>query len=146
MTAGKVEFHHGVSDKLAYACRLLRKAYRAGASVVVTGDEAALRTLDKQLWTFDEQEFLPHVLALAQQAVPPRLHASPIWLSADPGSAPGERSVLINLGTEIPKGMDRFPRLFDIVGSEADDRQHGRQRWKAYAAMGWQVQPHEVKE
>ena len=29
-----VEFHHGVSDKLAYACRLLRKAYRAGAQVV----------------------------------------------------------------------------------------------------------------
>ncbi|MFX8653001.1 hypothetical protein ABTM19_19960 [Acinetobacter baumannii] len=36
--------------------------------------------------------------------------------------------------------------MFDIVSSEPDDRQSGRQRWKAYAAMGWQVQPHEVKE
>ena len=44
---GKVEFHHGTGDKLAYACRLLRKAYKAGAQVVVTGDEASLRTLDK---------------------------------------------------------------------------------------------------
>lgn len=142
----KVEFHHGVGDKLGYACRLLRKAYRAGARVVVTGDAASLRSLDKQLWTFDEQEFLPHVFAVAPQAVPPRQHESAIWLTPDPTSAPGDRSILVNIGQEMPAGMDRFARLFDIVSQEPDDRQLGRQRWKAYAAMGWQVQPHEVKE
>jgi DNA polymerase-3 subunit chi len=143
---GKVEFHHGVGDKLAYACRLLRKAYKAGAQVVVTGDEASLRTLDKQLWVFDEQEFLPHVLDTARQPVPARQHATPIWLSLDPATAPGERSILVNVGQEMPAGMDRFERMFDIVSSAPDDRQLGRQRWKTYAAMGWQVQPHEVKE
>jgi DNA polymerase-3 subunit chi len=143
---GKVEFHHGVGDKLAYACRLLRKAYRAGARVVVTGDEASLRTLDKQLWVFDEQDFVPHVLASGRQPVPARQQATPIWLSADPASAPGERGILVNIGQEMPAGMDKFERMFDIVSSAPDDRQLGRQRWKAYAAMGWQVQPHEVKE
>ena len=143
---GKVEFHHGVGDKLGYACRLLRKAYKAGARVVVTGDEASLRTLDKQLWVFDEQEFLPHVLATTKQPVPARQHSTPIWLSADPATAPGDRSILINVGQDMPAGMDRFERMFDIVSSAPDDRQLGRQRWKTYAAMGWQVQPHEVKE
>jgi DNA polymerase III subunit chi len=143
---GKVEFHHGVGDKLAYACRLLRKAYRAGARVVVTGDEAALRTLDKQLWVFDEQEFVPHVLATPKQPVPSRQHDTPIWLSVDPVAAPGERGILVNIGQAMPAGMDRFERLFDIVSSAPDDRQLGRQRWKTYASMGWQVQPHEVKE
>jgi DNA polymerase-3 subunit chi len=143
---GKVEFHHGTGDKLAYACRLLRKAYKAGAHVVVTGDEASLRMLDKQLWVFDEQEFLPHVLDTARQPVPARQHATPIWLSLDPATAPGERSILVNVGQEMPAGMDRFERMFDIVSSAPDDRQLGRQRWKTYAAMGWQVQPHEVKE
>ena len=142
----KVEFHHGMGDKLAYACRLLRKAYKAGARVVVTGDAATLRTLDKQLWVFDDQEFLPHVLATPQQAVPPRQHETPIWLTTDPASAPGERGILVNVGQEMPAGMTHFSRLFDIVGNEPEDRQAGRQRWKAYAAMGWQVQPHEVKE
>jgi DNA polymerase-3 subunit chi len=143
---GKVEFHHGVGDKLAYACRLLRKAYRAGAQVVVTGDEASLRTLDKQLWVFDEQDFVPHVLDTPRQPVPARQHGTPIWLSPDPASAPGERGILVNIGQEMPAGMDKFERMFDIVSSAPDDRQLGRQRWKAYAAMGWQVQPHEVKE
>jgi len=54
-----VEFHHGMTDKLAYACRLLRKAYRSGAGVLVTGDASTLKALDRQLWVFDDQEFLP---------------------------------------------------------------------------------------
>lgn len=141
----KVEFHHGIGNKLAYACRLLRKAHRAGAQVAVTGDLATLQALDRELWTFDDQEFLPHVLA-AGKPLPERLHATPIWLSPDPASAPGERSILVNVGREMPAGMDRFQRLFDLVSSEADDRQEGRQRWKAYAAQGWDVQPHEVKD
>jgi DNA polymerase-3 subunit chi len=142
----KVEFHHGMDDKLAYACRLLRKAYRAGAKVVVTGDEASLRTLDKQLWTFDEQEFVPHVLALGSQSLPSRVHHTPIWLSADPVSAPGTRAILVNVGQDMPAGMAQFERLFDIVSGAPDDRQRGRQRWKSYQARVWQVQPHEVKE
>lgn len=141
----KVEFHHGIGNKLAYACRLLRKAHRAGAQVAVTGDLATLQALDRELWTFDEQEFLPHVLA-AGKPLPERLHATPIWLSPDPASAPGERSILINLGREVPAGMERFERLFDLVSSEPEDRQEGRRRWKAYAAQGWDVQPHEVKD
>ena len=141
----KVEFHHGIGNKLAYACRLLRKAHRAGAQVAVTGDLATLQALDRELWTFDDQEFLPHVLA-AGKPLPERLHATPIWLSPDPASAPGERSILINVGREMPAGMDRFQRLFDLVSSEPDDRQEGRQRWKAYAAQGWDFQPQEGKD
>ena len=141
-----VEFHHGVSDKLAYACRLLRKAYRAGAQVVVTGDVAALKALDRQLWVFDDREFVPHVLAQSEGAVPVRQYGTPIWLTADPASAPGERSVLVNIGQVMPPGVERFARLFDIVSNEVADRQQGRLRWKSYAAKGWQVNPHEVKE
>lgn len=141
-----VEFHHGTGDKLGYCCRLLRKGLRAGARFVVTGDAASLRTLDKHLWVFDEQEFLPHVLATPGQAVPARMRDTPIWLTTSPDEAPGERGILVNIGQEMPAGMARFSRVFDIVSNDADDRQSGRQRWKAYAAMGWQVNPHEIKE
>lgn len=142
----QVEFHHGIGDKQAYACRLLRKASRAGVQLVVTGDVAALQALDRLLWVFDDQEFLPHVLSTGGANLPERLHATAIWLSDDPASAPGPRSVLVNLGRELPLGAERFERLFDLVSSLPDDRQEGRARWKAYAALGWEVRPHEVKE
>jgi len=142
----QVEFHHGISDKQAYACRLLRKAHRAGVQVVVTGDMPALQALDRQLWVFDDHDFLPHVLCASGASLPERLHATPVWLSDDPASAPGPRSVLVNIGQGMPAGADRFDRLFDLVSSRPDDRQEGRARWKAYAALGWEVKPHEVKE
>ena len=143
---GKVEFHHGVPDKIGYACRPLRKAYRSGASVVVTADDAPLKTLDKQLWVFEDLEFVPHVLALADKAVPERQWPTPIWLTPDPASAPGERQILVNLGWDIPQPLDRYARLFEVVSTQPDDRQQGRRRWKQYESMGWQIQPHEVKE
>ena len=48
----EVTFHFNVSEKTAYACRLLRKAWAARAPVGVLGDAAALRALDEALWTF----------------------------------------------------------------------------------------------
>lgn len=141
-----VEFHHGMDDKLAYACRLLRKAYRSGARVVVTGDAATLRQLDRQLWVFDEQEFLPHVNVVGGQAWPPRWQATPIWLTDRPGEAPGPRQVLVNLGPEVPSGIEDFDRFFDVVSIEPDDRQQGRARWRHYESRGWQVKGHVAQE
>jgi DNA polymerase III subunit chi len=141
-----VEFHHGISDKLDYACRLLRKAYGRGARVVVTADAATLRQLDRQLWVFEERDFVPHVCALAGQPWAPRLAGTPLWLTDDPASAPGEREVLINLGDEIPPGVERFARFFDVVSSQPDDRQRGRQRWRLYQSYGWAVNAHDASK
>ena len=58
----EVTFHFNVPDRPGYACRLLRKATRSGALVVVTAGAAELAGLDRLLWTFDPIEFLPHVL------------------------------------------------------------------------------------
>lgn len=144
MATPLIEFHHGIADKQAYACRLLRKASRAGVAAVVTADLPTLQALDRLLWVFDEQEFLPHVLAVPGQDVPERLHATPVWLCEDPALAPGQRKLLVNLGLRLPDATDRFERVFDLVSSQADDRQQGRSRWKAYAARGWEVRPHDV--
>ena len=145
MSAGRVEFHHGMADKMAYACRLVRKAYKAGARVVVTGEAAQLKELDRLLWVFDDQEFLPHILVGAQP-VASRLHDTPVWLTTQLADAPAHPAVLVNLGDAVPASLDRYQRLFEVVSLQPDDRQRGRQRWKTYASMGWEVHPHEVKE
>ena len=56
----EVAFHFNAPQKLAYACRLLRKAAASGAKVVVTGEPQLLRELDVALWTFAPLEFVPH--------------------------------------------------------------------------------------
>ena len=144
--ASLVEFHHGMPDKMAYACRLLRKAYRSGVKVVVTGESTALRQLDRQLWVFDEQEFLPHVCVLGAQDWPARWQDTPIWLTDQPLRAPQGRQVLVNVGDSLPAGVESFERFFEVVSTEPDDRQRGRQRWRQYEALGWTVKAHPAQD
>ena len=59
----EIAFHFNAPDKLAYACRLLRKAVSSGARVVVTGTPASLQALDTLLWTFSPLEFVAHCRA-----------------------------------------------------------------------------------
>jgi DNA polymerase III subunit chi len=46
-----IAFHVNVPDRLAYACRLLRKAVRRNARVVVAGPAPLLGQLDRQLFS-----------------------------------------------------------------------------------------------
>ena len=140
----EVSFHFNVPDRTAYSCRLLRKALRAGAKVVVTGPEDSLAEVDRALWTFDPLEFLPHLLLRRDQAVPERLRATPVWLTPQPGEA-DHHEVLVNLGDAAPEGFESYAKLIEIVSTEAGDRAAARERWKYYAARGYPIQRHEVQ-
>ena len=132
----EVTFHFNAPDKLGHACRLLRKAVASGAKVVVTGDDTLLRELDAALWTFAPLEFLPH--CLGSEAAPALLAASPVVLAESARAAPHQH-VLVNLGSSVPEGFERFERLIEVVTLLDDDRQHARRRWKHYADRGYAI-------
>ena len=136
----EVAFHFNAIDKVAYACRLLRKAVGSGAKVVVTAGTDDLQTLDVALWTFAPLEFVPHCRASANAAV---LAASPVMLT-DAVSAAPHQQVLVNLGELVPDGFERFERLIEIVGTQDDDRLQARGRWKHYADRGYAITRHDL--
>ena len=139
----EVSFHFNVPDRTEYTCRLLRKATRQGARVVVTGSGEVLAGLDRALWTFDPLEFVPHVMLRGNEAVPPRLRETPVWLLEDPAVS-AHHDVLLNLGHEPPVGFESFARLIEIVTAEYDDRAAARGRWKHYSSRGYDIKRHEV--
>ena len=137
----EVAFHFNVPQKVVYACRLLRKAASTGARIVVTGEPELLRSLDTELWTFSPVEFIPHChLAAAEPQV---LAASPVVLADSPRGTP-HQEVLVNLGTGVPEGFERFERLIEVVTQDDDDRQRARARWKHYADRGYQIVRHDL--
>ena len=135
----EVEFHTGVADKLGFACRLLRKAYRRGARVTVTAPAVVLAALDRELWTFEERDFVPHLrLSGSASALASR---TPIWLVD--GEAPeGAPDVLVNLGAAAPVDLTRFSRVIEVLSTEPDDEQAGRLRWRDYKARGLDIKHH----
>lgn len=136
----EVAFHFNAPDKLGYACRLLRKAAGTGVRVMVTGTAATLRDLDVALWTFAPLEFLPHCYG---EVTPVALAASPVVLAESVRSAPHQQ-VLVNLGSGVPEGFERFERLIEVVTGVEEDRQEARRRWKHYADRGYAITRHDL--
>jgi DNA polymerase-3 subunit chi len=139
----EVEFHFNVGEKLSYSCRLLRKAVTGGARLLVTGEPVQLAQLDELLWTFVPTSFLPHCLAEADEAV---RAASPVLLAPalDAPAVMGlGHGVLVNLGTEVPSGFERFERFIELVGSDDADRQAARARWSHYKRRGYALTSHD---
>lgn len=139
----EIAFHFNAPDKLGYALRLLRKAYRASAQVVVIGPTPVLDELDRSLWCFEPLEFIPHLRLRRGQNAEARLQGTPLWLADEARDAP-RRQVLVNLGTGLATGFESFERLIEIVSVDADDREAGRQRWKHYTERGYAIVRHDV--
>ncbi|MBA5608215.1 DNA polymerase III subunit chi [Duganella sp. FT3S] len=124
----RIDFHTNVPDKLAYACRLARKAYAAGNRIVLMlDDEAQLAELDGMMWTFSATDFLPHVPAGDALAA-----ATPIILADSDGAELPHRELLVNLSRRMPAGVDSFQRVIEVVSADEADAAAGRQRYVAY--------------
>ena len=139
----EIAFHFNAPDKLAHACRLLRKAVNSGARVVVTGDTASLQALDTLLWTFSAHDFLPHCRAGSPAE---QLLASPVVLAAQIEGGPElpHHQVLLNLGDDVAPGYARFLRVIEVVTLDEQARQKARLRWKHYADRGYSMTRHDL--
>lgn len=137
----EVAFHFNAPQKLAYACRLLRKAYLKGARLQVLVPEARLAELDQALWLLAPGEFVPHSIPGDAPSVRQR---SPIRL-VSAVEDPLDATVLLNLDPLPPPGFERFERVIEVVGLDDEDRQHARQRWRHYVAAGIEPQRHDLQ-
>lgn len=136
----EIAFHVNVPDKLAYSCRLLRKAYLSGALVAVTAEPEVLIELDRLLWSFSPTEFVPH--ALVSDASEPDLALTPILLT-ETLAACGHQEVLVNLGREVPTQFEGFERVIELVADDHEAVLAGRQRWRHYATRGYALKKHD---
>jgi DNA polymerase III subunit chi len=137
-----IAFHFNAPAKLAYACRLLRKAAGTGSTVAVLGDKAMLAKLDEQLWSFSALDFVPHgrfdALNESQRM------ATPIWLVDAPQQGQG-RDVLVNLTQAVPDGLEAFSKVIEVVTLEEADRNSARVRWKQYTERGLEIVRHDLQ-
>ena len=129
----RIDFHTNISDKLAYACRLARKAYGAGGKLVMLTDDAAQSAaLDAALWSLSETDFLPHVLA-----GDPLAAETPIIVTHDETVALPHTDMLVNLTRRTPADFSRFQRMFEIISIDEEDAADGRKRYAAYKKQSY---------
>lgn len=124
----RIDFHTNIPDKLAYACRLARKAYGARAKIVVLAESREQAdALNAAMWTVSDTDFIPHVLAddpLAPQ--------TPIIITDNEDSELPHHDMLVNLTRRRPRNFSQFARVFEIISLDAEDAAEGRKRYTAY--------------
>lgn len=129
----RIDFHTNVPDKIAYACRLVRKARSAQHKVVLMTDDAAqLAELDEAMWTFSATDFLPHVAASDALAM-----QTPVLLTDNDAAELPHRELLINLSRRTPATLDQFARVIEIISSDEEDAAAGRKRYSAYKQQAY---------
>ncbi len=130
----RIDFHTNVSDKISYACRLVRKARKqtpAPSLVLLLEDRLQLGRIDDALWTFSAHDFLPHV-----SKEHPLASQTPVILTDGDTQNLPHYQILINLSRNTPAQYARFTRVFEIVSQDEQDAQAGRKRYAFYKQNG----------
>lgn len=129
----QIEFHFNAPDKLAYACRLLRKGTAQGSRLFAVAEPDFLRQLDVALWSVSPHDFVSHCMASDAAQL---LNSSAVVMGPQLQAVAGVQTA-INFSPTVPQGFDRFERLIDVVSDDPSDRAEARVRWKQYTAMGY---------
>lgn len=135
----QIDFYTHAADKYQTACVLCAKALAQGLRVLIyPADAATADKLDDLLWRAPPTGFLPHCRAGHALAM-----VTPIIIDPAPASF-AHHEVLLNLHPEWPPFFSRFQRLVEIVGTEEDDRQAARQRFRFYRDRGYEIRSHDL--
>ena len=141
----QVDFHilreSSPGARLKLACRLVERAYRDGARVLVRLDaETGLAEFDALLWTFGDGTFVPHDRMVPGAA--PEQQEAPVCLTTGPLPATlAAWPVLIDLALTLPPathppGAMLPARVIEIVDADEERRRLGRERFRAYRDAG----------
>ena len=133
------------ADKDHYACRIANLAYGRGLKVYMQTDDAAhAATLDKTLWTFAQESFVPHAICqdTGDGSTPdPERYPVQIGHNAAPDTC---LDLLISLKKQTPADYTKFGRVVELIIDDAADKKSGRERFRFYREQGVEPKTHKV--
>lgn len=124
------------------ACRVIEKAWRTGRHVHVrTESSRDARDLDRLLWTFRQDSFVPHALTENLTAYDPVVIGS-----ADEPEVPsdGAVDVLVNLGRDVPDWAPNCERIVEVVAGDPEIRVAARLRYQQYRERKFEMHTHRL--
>lgn len=131
-------------DLLLLSCHLAERIHSEGLRTLIHCPETDLaRQLDRMLWTFRQDSFLPHGL-VGSSNPSPDLRLTTILISGD-GRPETEDQVLINLAAQVPPFFSRFDRVCEPIGQDPSLKSAGRERFRFYRDRGYPLGHHPIR-
>ncbi len=130
-----IQFYQLLSTPLERALpKLMEKACEQGMRAVIHGTEAQIETLDKALWNYNPDTFLPH--GTRNDPSPER---QPVYLCSRGENPNGATLRVIAHGVTV-SADEPYERVFDLFdGTDETALAAARQRWKSYLDAGFSL-------
>jgi DNA polymerase-3 subunit chi len=140
----QVDFHILESEEPAramhHACRFINKAYMQGHRLHVrVADARNAEQLDKMLWSFSDQAFVPHSVQGSGDTTPVPVN---IGIMDEASEAD---VILVNLCDIMPENYKRHDRVIEIVAGGPDATAAARERYRQYRNSGDTLETHKIK-
>ena len=159
----KIDFYitsiNTLDDYWHFACRLTEKAFRKQCDVYLhTANEEHMAAVDKLLWTFRPNSFLPHSSEISSEIsaemsnkanednskIDSAASATGEILVACSGDPRDHHDVLVNLTEQTPECFSRFTRVAEVVMGTDEAKAKSRQRYKYYRDRGYPLEVHNL--
>ena len=98
-------------------------------------DEMTMERLNRTLWAFKPESFLPHSI---QNQCP-----APIQLWTEKIAQP-KKDVLLNLHPDFPVLHPQYQRTIEVLDQSAALIERGRHRWRQYKQAGFEPIVHKI--
>ena len=139
-----VLFHHFESierkDFLIYVCKLIEKGYKQNINPIYikTDTQKQAEELDKILWTFRQESYIPHTLVDQDSN-----NTQPVqigWIDNEIEDA----EAIINLSDGMPDISNHLKKIHEIIENIDEKKEKARERWKKYKSIGFNIKAHKV--
>ena len=118
--------------RLQFVCRLTEKAFSLGHRIhIQTDSEQQSKLLDDLLWEYAPSSFIPHSSVNSDN--------EPVSIGTDLAAAI-HADVLINLGEQPCQVEDRFSRINEVISSDKDSIEQGRDRYRYYKGKSYRIE------
>lgn len=122
------------TDKIV--CQLCQKAYDSRQkTLLLTQNPEQSAHIDRQLWIFSDDSFLPHDVDAIDG------FDTPILIQHTPPQD-CERQLLINLSGDIPENFAQYERIIELVTE--GNKQQARQHYSFYKERGYPLNHHNL--
>jgi len=129
------------NERLIFSCRLAEKAYDNNSRLYIHMDnQQEAEALNKTLWTFRQNSFIPHQLYNPAQKDD---FDTPILIGY--GAIPAiQSSVVLNLSNGTPRCFDDFERILEVIPSDETSKKLARMRYKHYRECNYTLETHNI--
>jgi len=140
-----VLFHHFQStsnqDYLLYVCKLVEKGFKENFKPIYiqTKNHKQAEQLDKLLWTFRQESFIPHAILNDSETL-----TAPVQIGWHKNSLDAAEAI-INLSENIPNANISTKKIHEIVDADGILKEKARERWKHYKTEGFDLKVHHIK-